>query len=99
MGTAPSARTRGSSTGHANPLPITLRRVRVERCPVSEQGDAAMVSVRHGVENKASAPAAAELLARVKELYPLLANNAAQGERDRRVVEDCIEALTEAGLF
>src|SRR6266403_3190577 len=58
-----------------------------------------MVSVEHGVENKADAPAAAELLARVKELYPLLANNAAQGERDRRVVEESIQALTEAGLF
>jgi alkylation response protein AidB-like acyl-CoA dehydrogenase len=58
-----------------------------------------MTSVRHDVENKAGAPDAAELVARVKELHPLLAKNAAQGERDRRVVEESIEALTEAGLF
>lgn len=45
------------------------------------------------------APTPAELIARAQQLKPLLANNAAQGERDRRVVEESIEALTVAGLF
>ena len=40
-----------------------------------------------------------ELVARVKALQPLLRKNAAQGEADRRVVEESIQALTEAGLF
>ncbi|MEV4138950.1 acyl-CoA dehydrogenase family protein [Dactylosporangium sp. NPDC049742] len=42
---------------------------------------------------------AAELVARAKELRPLLERNAAAGERDRRVVEESIQALTDAGLF
>ncbi|WP_222050432.1 acyl-CoA dehydrogenase family protein [Modestobacter lapidis] len=46
-----------------------------------------------------AAPSAAELVARVKELHPLLKKNAAQGEQDRRVVEESIQALTDAGLF
>ena len=44
-------------------------------------------------------PTDAELIARARELKPLLAANAAQGEADRRVVEESIQALTEAGLF
>ncbi|MAU81704.1 MAG: oxidoreductase [Gordonia sp.] len=44
-------------------------------------------------------PTSAELVARAQELKPLIAGNAAQGERDRRVVEESITALTEAGLF
>jgi alkylation response protein AidB-like acyl-CoA dehydrogenase len=44
-------------------------------------------------------PHAAELVARVKELHPLLAKNAVVGERDRRVAQESIDALTEAGLF
>ena len=44
-------------------------------------------------------PTDAELIARARELKPLLAANAAQGETDRRVVEESIQALTEAGLF
>ncbi len=47
----------------------------------------------------AQAPDAAELVARVKELQPLIRKNAAQGEKDRRVVEESIQALTDAGLF
>jgi alkylation response protein AidB-like acyl-CoA dehydrogenase len=42
---------------------------------------------------------ATELVARVRELQPLLADNAAKGELDRRVVEESIAALTEAGIF
>ncbi|MDI2124746.1 acyl-CoA dehydrogenase family protein [Yinghuangia seranimata] len=39
------------------------------------------------------------LLARIRALQPMLAANGAQGERDRRVVEESITALTEAGAF
>lgn len=46
-----------------------------------------------------SAPTAEELVARVREIQPLLTKNAAQGEQDRRVVEESIAALTEAGIF
>ncbi|MBV9793718.1 MAG: acyl-CoA dehydrogenase family protein [Actinobacteria bacterium] len=44
-------------------------------------------------------PASAELVARIRALQPLLAAHAAQGEADRRVAEESIVALTEAGLF
>lgn len=44
-------------------------------------------------------PTAEEMVARVQALQPLLAKNAAQGEQDRRVVEESIEALTAAGVF
>lgn len=47
----------------------------------------------------AAIPDAAELVARIKELQPMLRKNAAQGEQDRRVVQDSIEALTDAGMF
>jgi alkylation response protein AidB-like acyl-CoA dehydrogenase len=40
-----------------------------------------------------------ELLVRIGDLTPLLAGNAAKGEQDRRVVEESITALTEAGMF
>ncbi|AHH18570.1 putative acyl-CoA dehydrogenase [Nocardia nova SH22a] len=41
----------------------------------------------------------AELVARARELAPLLKKNAAAGEQDRRVAEESIQALTDAGLF
>lgn len=44
-------------------------------------------------------PSTAELVARARELHPLLKKNAAAGEQDRRVVEESIQALTDAGLF
>ncbi len=47
----------------------------------------------------ATTPGAEELVARIRELQPLLAKNSAQGEKDRRVVEESIQALTEAGIF
>ena len=47
----------------------------------------------------AQAPAAEELIARAAALVPLLRKNAAQTEQDRRVVEENIQALREAGLF
>jgi len=47
----------------------------------------------------ATPPSSDELLARISDLNPLLAGNAAKGEQDRRVVEESIVALTEAGMF
>jgi alkylation response protein AidB-like acyl-CoA dehydrogenase len=47
----------------------------------------------------AAVPSAAELVARARALRPLLAANASQGEADRRVVEESIQALADAGLF
>src|ERR1700733_9677896 len=47
----------------------------------------------------AAAPSSDELVARICELQPLIEKNAAQGERDRRVVEESIKALTDAGVF
>ncbi|WP_103348882.1 acyl-CoA dehydrogenase family protein [Amycolatopsis sp. CA-128772] len=40
-----------------------------------------------------------QILARIADIRPLLERNAAQGEADRRVVEESITALTEAGVF
>jgi len=45
------------------------------------------------------APTTAELVARARALRPLLAANAGQGEADRRVAEESIQALIGAGLF
>src|SRR5262245_41754456 len=42
---------------------------------------------------------ARELLARAAELRPLLERNAARGEEDRRIADESIDALAEAGLF
>jgi alkylation response protein AidB-like acyl-CoA dehydrogenase len=47
----------------------------------------------------AAVPSAEELVARARALRPLLAANASQGEADRRVVEESIAALADAGLF
>ena len=44
-------------------------------------------------------PSTVELVARVRDLHPVLEKNAAQGEQDRRVVQESITALTEAGIF
>jgi alkylation response protein AidB-like acyl-CoA dehydrogenase len=44
-------------------------------------------------------PASDELLARIRELQPLIEQHAARGEQDRRVVEESITALTDAGVF
>lgn len=42
---------------------------------------------------------AKELLSRAAELRPLLERNAAQGEADRRIPDETIDALAAAGLF
>jgi alkylation response protein AidB-like acyl-CoA dehydrogenase len=44
-------------------------------------------------------PTADELLARIRELQPLIEKNAALGEQERRVPEETIRALTAAGVF
>jgi alkylation response protein AidB-like acyl-CoA dehydrogenase len=44
-------------------------------------------------------PSAADLVARIRELQPLLRENAARGEQDRRVVQSSIDALTAAGVL
>jgi alkylation response protein AidB-like acyl-CoA dehydrogenase len=44
-------------------------------------------------------PTSEQLVGRIQELQPLLAANSAQGEQDRRVVEESIAALTAAGVF
>ena len=43
-------------------------------------------------------PTAAELVARARALQPLLREHAAETEADRRVADECIAALVEAGL-
>jgi alkylation response protein AidB-like acyl-CoA dehydrogenase len=50
-------------------------------------------------DDSAVAPSSDELIARIRELQPLIEKNAAQGEAERRVVEESITALTEAGVF
>ncbi|MFE0046173.1 acyl-CoA dehydrogenase family protein [Streptomyces albireticuli] len=47
----------------------------------------------------APAPTRAELVARAEALQPLLREHAARIEAERRVTDEVIEALTEAGLF
>jgi alkylation response protein AidB-like acyl-CoA dehydrogenase len=44
-------------------------------------------------------PTAVELVARARALQPLLREHAAETETDRRVADECIAALGEAGLF
>ncbi|RZL74257.1 MAG: oxidoreductase [Rhodococcus sp. (in: high G+C Gram-positive bacteria)] len=49
--------------------------------------------------SSASVPTATDLVGRVRDIAPLLTKNAAEGERNRRVVEESIQAMTDAGLF
>ena len=58
-----------------------------------------MTTAQPALDGGTATPDAAELIARVKELHPLLSKNAAVGEQDRRVSEESINALTEAGIF
>jgi alkylation response protein AidB-like acyl-CoA dehydrogenase len=51
------------------------------------------------VDAPVSVPTAAEMVERIRKLQTMLAKNAAQGEADRRVVEESITALTAAGVF
>jgi alkylation response protein AidB-like acyl-CoA dehydrogenase len=51
------------------------------------------------IPTNTTTPTTAELVARAEELRPLLAANAAAGERDRRVAEESIRALDDVGLF
>src|SRR5919201_1430278 len=47
----------------------------------------------------ATAPAREELVRRASELVPLLRERAAWSEENRRIHEESIEALAEAGIF
>jgi alkylation response protein AidB-like acyl-CoA dehydrogenase len=47
----------------------------------------------------AAIPTETELLGRARDLGPMLKKNAAQTETDRRVAEENIQAITDAGLF
>ncbi|WP_335936521.1 acyl-CoA dehydrogenase family protein [Streptomyces sp. PTD5-9] len=47
----------------------------------------------------ADIPTRAQLVERAAELAPLLKKNAAQAEKDRRLQDETIEALADAGLF
>jgi alkylation response protein AidB-like acyl-CoA dehydrogenase len=58
-----------------------------------------MTTAEPSIDNAIATPEAAELVARAKELRPLLTQNATVGEQDRRVAEESIQALTDAGLF
>ena len=46
-----------------------------------------------------AAPGADGLLQRIEDLHDLIAKNAAQGEADRRVPQDTVDALMAAGAF
>lgn len=50
-------------------------------------------------DGAAQMPGRDELVARARALQPLVASHAVRGERDRRVVQESVEALTDAGLF
>jgi alkylation response protein AidB-like acyl-CoA dehydrogenase len=61
--------------------------------------DGTAVDITPDPTSPAGVPTTAELVARARALGPLLAANASQGEADRRVVEESIQALIDAGLF
>jgi alkylation response protein AidB-like acyl-CoA dehydrogenase len=50
-------------------------------------------------DRRTDVPDATELVARVRELQPLIRQHAAQGEQDRRVAEQSIKALLDAGIL
>ena len=52
-----------------------------------------------GTSERTGIPSPGELIARARELQPLLRDNAAQGEQDRRVPDDSINALRKAGIL
>jgi len=58
-----------------------------------------MTAVTDHLPSAGAPPTSAELVARVTQLHPLLRANAAQGEEDRRVAEDSMRALREAGIL
>ncbi len=50
-------------------------------------------------DHRTDVPDATELVARIRELQPLIRQHAAQGEQDRRVAEQSIQALRDAGIL
>ena len=61
--------------------------------------DSTAAAAAPDVTAPSTAPSTAELAARARAIGPLLAANAGQGEADRRVTEESIKAMTDAGLF
>lgn len=55
----------------------------------------------HPIEAPPSSPSPtpAELVARARALHPLIASHAARGEQERRLVQESVDALTDAGMF
>jgi alkylation response protein AidB-like acyl-CoA dehydrogenase len=58
-----------------------------------------MTAVTDHLPSAGTVPDSAELVARVKELHPLLRAHAAAGEENRRVAEESMQALRQAGLL
>lgn len=50
-------------------------------------------------ENELPSSESSELLRTARELVPLLARNAEQGERDRRLTDESVKSLTAGGMF
>lgn len=50
-------------------------------------------------ESRTTTPSRDEIIAKIQALSPLLAANAGKSEADRRVAEESIQALREAGVF
>ncbi|MEU4173695.1 acyl-CoA dehydrogenase family protein [Streptomyces sp. NPDC026589] len=50
-------------------------------------------------ENELHSSESSELLRTARELVPLLARNAEQGERDRRLTDESVKSLTAGGMF
>jgi len=58
-----------------------------------------MTAVTDHLPSAGAIPDPAELVARVKELHPLLRAHAAAGEENRRVAEESMQALQQAGIL
>ena len=58
-----------------------------------------MTAVTDHLPSAGATPSSADLVSRVTELHPLLRAHAAQGEEDRRVAEESMQALREAGIL
>src|SRR6516162_1471024 len=79
--------------------------VRRKSCGTNKRAVQSALRGREYVMNKianvrsVTATTVEELVARARELKPLLSKNGPLGETDRRVVEESIEAVRTAGLF
>ena len=81
-----------------------LSRIAIDIPPAFEPkpGAAAMSATTTSAtttQTRAERPAAEDLVARVHAIGEIIRKNGPQGERDRRIPEETIQALTENGLF